>query len=432
MTGYGSSVYGTGIYGDTGAIDIPIPRAARILAVDTGLLDVDIFGAPIPRGAGGGITVEAELWQTDINGNKLNDLSRYLVAGSVDYQYARAGGIAGNPDGSALAAQITLDQPNLVQPLKDYLEPYMLLSFDDGRSPRRIQLGRYAVMRPNESHSETTAEVTYECRDLTSVLNRTFFNPPYHVDIGDNFGTEIKAIMALAGITTTNVRSTSKTAGKVRTFSRRMSLLGGASRLAHAIGWYRIFADLNGDLTTLPYRRSATTKPVATLTDDDPCNVLDVTPAGEVANVVLLTADNPGPGRSFFTRAVNDDETDPLSTVNLGRELVYSGDVITIQDVDSQADLDAIGDSWLEEARSAEVTVTVVVPPTTGFGILRTVDLLFTDPRRVHLAGRYSMRGFSLGFAPRTDSGSFDEAMLTMTLNRLVAYGEGAGEAVAA
>jgi hypothetical protein len=191
-----------------------------------------------------------------------------------------------------------------------------------------------------------------------------------------------------------------------------------------------LLAGLDGRITTLPYRKHTYQHPIATLTDSDFVNLVEVTPIGEVANVVMLSADNPGGGRQFFSRAVNSDIQDPLSTVNLGREIVYQGSVQTVQDVASQADLDVLADSWLEEARSAETTVSLQVPPDTPFGMLRTVTLNTTGSRS-HLAGHYRLKAWSIGIpSARTDS-DLSAALLTMECARLVRFGQGAGEEAA-
>jgi hypothetical protein len=403
-----------------------------VIHLDRTFFDSHVFPFPLPEGHGGGITIDAELWKVDSNGRHVQDLTPYFVEGAVDWRYERQGGIAGDPNGTGLMATITLSRTDLIEPLADFIAPTMRLSFDDGRRQKEIPLGVYTVTRPSETHSESTSEATFEARDLTHLLASSAFLSPHNVPVGVDVDAEIRSIIEAAGTTLHNIRRSDRTTGRPRTFSRGMSRLGGANRLAHAIGWYRLFAELDGSITTLPYRKHANQHPVVTLTENDFVNLVEVTPIGEVANVVLLSADNPHTtGRQYFVKAINDDINDPLSTVNIGREIVYQGSVIPIQDVESQADLHAIADTYLEEARSAETTVTFQVPPDTNFGMLRTVTLNTTGSRS-HLAGHYRLKAWSIGIPAARPDSDLSAALLTMECSRLVRFGQGAGEEDAA
>lgn len=396
-----------------------------ILRLELGLFDIDVFPYPLPSGHGGGITIDAELWRTDANGMRLEDLTPYFVGGTVDWRYERGGGIAGDPNGTALMANLTLSRTDLISPYADFLAPMMMLTFDDGRADKTIPLGIFTVTRPSEEYGESSSEVTFECRDLTHLLAKSTFDSTYTVTAGTEIDTALRGIIESAGTAAHTITDSTRTTGYARSYRKGSSRLVAANKLAHAFGWYRLFAGLDGRIRSLPYRSHAYQHPVVSLTDDDFVNLMQVTPIGEMANVVQLTAENPhgGEHRAYFARAVNNDARDPLSTVSLGREIVYQGQTVTVQDVESLADLKALAAAWLEEARSAETTVQFQVSPDTPFGMLRTVTLNTTGSR-AHLAGHYRLKAWSIGFSP-------DEALLTMECARVVTFGQGAGEAAA-
>lgn len=393
----------------------------QIAKFGVGLFDQDLFG-PMPQfGRGGGLSISAELWRANINGELLEDLTDVFVRGYVDWRYERAGGLFGPLEGTALAGEFTIRDVARVQPLKDYLVPFLLLSYDDGRAARREQLGVFAVAQPAEVHTALTGEVTLVGEDLTSVLRQTFFTSTYTAPQGAGFDDQVRAIIEGAGITKHNIRDTSKNLGHQRIFRSTWSRLAAANKLLTAIGYYRLFAERDGTLTSQPYRSMKLTQPSATYTARDPIDVLNVEPRGPVANTVIVYARRPGRATIRSIRK-NTDPTDPLSTVSLGREILYSGRPIWVDDIEAQADLDALADDMLAEAGSYSQVITMRVLPDWRPGILRTVDLMLGGAK-AHLDGRYKLTAWRVGFTP--DDGLFEQELM-----RVVTFEE--SQAVAA
>jgi hypothetical protein len=389
MSGYGLGPYGLGPYGYT--------RVYRTV------------------GTGGAVTIGAELWRSDIAGNLLEDLSDVLVAGFVDYDYFRNGGLFGALDGSPMGCEFTLRETARVTPLVDFLRPFLLLSYDDGRAEARYPLGLFAVQHPAERHTATIGEATLRGQDLTSVLRDSFFTSTYTADSGDQFDTEIRTIIEGGSVPAAmhNIRESSKALGYARKFTQTWSRLAAANKLAHAAGWYRLFAELDGRVTTLPYRSFATAQPALTITAADPVDDLALEPTTQVANTVILHARRQG--RSTLKSMVPADDgslSDPYSPASLGRRIVYGGGPIVVDDIDTQADLDAEAASLLEEARAREQIVRVTLLPQKPPGILRTVDLAIGGAK-AHLDGRYACRGWRVGLTP-------EDALLELSLHRVV------------
>jgi hypothetical protein len=289
----------------------------------------------------------------------------------------------------------------------------LLLSYDDGREEARYPLGLFAVQHPAERHTATIGEATLRGQDLTSVLRDSFFTSTYTADSGDQFDTEIRTIIEGGSVPAAmhNIRESTKTLGYARKFTQTWSRLAAANKLAHAAGWYRLFADLDGRVTTLPYRSFATAQPALTITAADPVDDLTLEPTTQAANQVILHARRQGRS-TLKSVATNSDPSDPLSTVSLGRTIVYGGGPIVVDDIDTQADLDAEAASLLEEARAREQIVRVTLLPQKPPGILRTVDLAIGGAK-AHLDGRYACRGWRVGLTP-------EDALLELSLHRVV------------
>lgn len=381
---YGQAVYGDSVYGET-----------RI------------------GGSGGGLTISAELWRATIDGQKVEDLSDMLVSGSVDWDYGRAGGLFGSPEGTAMMCTFELRDVARVTPLVDFLMPILNIAYLDGRPPITQQLGLFAVDPPPERHDALTGIATLTGQDLTSVLRDTFFTSTYTVAAGTEFDTQVRTIIQDGGIPVGkhNIRETTKTLGFVRKFTTTSSRLAAANRLLHAIGYYRLFCDLSGWPTSLPYRSWTNTHPAHVFTAADPVDILTVDPQGRPANTVIVHAQRQGRS-TLKSVAMNTDNTDPYSVPRLGRQIVYGGGPIVVDDIEDQASLDAYAADLLEEAGSWETIVTLNVLPDPHPDILRTVDLNLGGAK-AHLDGRYHLRAWRVGFTPA-------DALHTMRLHRVV------------
>jgi hypothetical protein len=362
-------------------------------------------------GSGGGITISGELWRCDIDGQPLEDLSDLFVSGMVDWNYDRGGGLFGSFDGTALQSTFTLRKVDALMPLIDFYTTYINIDYDDGKPPKRQQLGVYAVDPCQEEHDALEGRCTIVGQSLTSVLRDTYFTFTTAIAAGAQFDTAIRLIISDAGIGRHNIRSSTKTLGYTRKFGITWNRLAACNKLAHAAGWYRLFDELDGRITTLPYRSNKTTEPSAIYTQADPVDILNVEPQGKPANTVIVYAQRPG--RSTLKSVkMNSVEEDPYSVPALGRQIVYGGGPIVYDDIEDQAALDAIAADLLEEAGSYEQIVTMSVLPDPHPDILRTVVLNFGG-EKAHLDGQYHLRGWSLGL-------THDTALMNLELHRIV------------
>jgi hypothetical protein len=362
-------------------------------------------------GTGGSIEISGELWRCDINGQLLEDLSGLLVSANVDWSYDRGGGLFGSFSGTMLQSTVTIRDVRALMPLIDFYTLFLNLDYQDVKPARCQQLGVYAVDPCQEEHDALEGRCTVIGQALTSVLRDNFFTSTFTASTGTQFDTQIRTIIEGAGITRHNIRSSSRTLGYPRKFGITWNRLAAANKLAHAAGWYRLFDELDGRVTTLPYRTNKTTEPAAIYTLADPVNPLNVEPQSKPANTVIVYAQRQGRS-TLRSVAMNSDETDPYSVPSLGRQKVYNDGPIVYDDVEDQAALDAIALDLLEEAGSYEQVVTLQVLPDIHPDILRSVVLNFGGEKE-HLDGQYACRGWSVGFTP-------DTALMTLELHRVV------------
>lgn len=368
--------------------------------------------APL-RGSGGGMTLRPELWRVTIDGQRLENLTDVLAGCVIDWHDERREAIA-------MAAEIALRDPTRVHPLRDYLAPLLVLSYDDGRPDLVRQVGIFAVDLPREEHLWGQVTATYQGKDLTWILANSVFTDSYTVAAGANLESAMGTITQQAGISRYRYQMGGKTAGRSRTFKPGSSRLRALNRFCKATGRYPVFMDLDGSLQTLPYRSRERSTPWAVYTPADPVGAVTVQPetTERIANVVVVVAERPD-GAPITVIRKNTDPASPTSTAALGREIVYGGGPVQDSDIEDQAAAEALADDLLERAGSYYRTVTLRVLPGEPPGLHRTVELRNFVNAGVDLSGKYWLKGWRLGLTP-------ERALVELSLNRLTYLAEGA------
>lgn len=355
--------------------------------------------------------IAGEFYRTDRDGVILDDLSRLVVSGSVEYSAERSGG-------TPLTGQFTLSQADALEPMRDFVSPFLTLTDEDG-TVHRQRMGVYRVALPRETHTRTTAQPTYQLRDLTDLLAQGGAAEPRIVASGTGIVTALTDLAGLAGLSRLALPDSSRTTGYKRTYAAGTTWLEQANRLCEAFGWYPLWMGLDGRLTTRPQQLLSETTPIATLTTADPVDTITIEPTdpAQLANIVVVIRDR-GDQAPLEAIRRNDDPASETSTVAIG-PIVYGGGPYEASDAETQEDVDAIADRLIDQCRSYDRTVVLRIPPRfDALGMWRTLELRIETVAGANLRGRYWIRGWRAGFRP-------DDAAMELTLGRLVRFGRG-------
>lgn len=347
---------------------------------------------PEVSGAGGSITISAEIFRATIDNALVEDLSDLFVAGEIEMNVDRE---------IKLAARISLREPSRVRPYADYLAPFIRLEYDDGTDEVYRQVGLYAVPVAPQRLAYADAVGSFDGRDLTWVLASSAYADTNNVTSGQNYvsgATGIVEAITGAGVSRYNLPATSQTFAAAQSFPPGTTRLEKANTLLAQLGWYQLGMDLDGRVSTPGAPQNlASQEPWRTLTDDDLIAPPEVQPSGqEIANVVIVVNDNAGAAPLTAT-ARNDDPASPTSTEVVGRDIVrverVSGDT-------TQGALDALAARLLAESRTFYQTARLrLLHDPSGLIPHQTVALQLTGAMAA-LNGLWWVRTARLGLTP--------------------------------
>jgi hypothetical protein len=333
-------------------------------------------------------TISTTLWRTDIDGNRLEDLSRYLTEGSVEMNTDRVSG--------KMAGYFSITEPDRIRAYTDFLAPTLTIEYDDGSPTITKSLGFYSTRTAPATRTLERHEATFEVEDLSRLLSLSAYTAVDNVPASTNVVTEVEATIGEASITRYSLPTTSATTPKALTFPIGTTRLEKANDLLGSIGWYALFPRLDGKLTSKPYIDLANAQPVMTIGDGDLLAPIDVQSTDQtLVNVVIVIRDDPAQA-SLYAVARNDDPGSPTSTVSVGFEYTR---IERVGDLQTQTEVDALAARLLREARTYYQTATVRVFPDTDFSVHEVVDLALSGELAA-LNGRWWVRRWALGLTP--------------------------------
>lgn len=333
-------------------------------------------------------TITTTLHRASATGTIREDLSAYLVGGTIEMNTDRAAG--------KMAALLSLSRGAVVTPYQDFLVPTLTIAYDDGTPTITKALGFYATRTPPSTRTIERYEATYECEDLTRLLSFSAYTSVDNVAASTNIVTEIEATCAEAGTNRYAFPQTSKTTAKAITYQIGTTRLEKINDLLGSIGWYSVYPRLDGQLTSKPYVDFAQAQPVMTITNDDVLAPIEMQSNDQtLVNVVVVVKDDPA-SSPLTSVARNDDPASPTSTVAVGFEYTR---VERVADIQTQDEADALAARLLREARTYYQTATIRVWPDTDFSVHEVVDLALTGELAA-LNGRWWVRRWSLGLTP--------------------------------
>lgn len=356
----------------------------------------------------GGV-ITKKLYRCSVDGTRVEDITDAFTGGLVRYRERNGAG--------EMTFTLETIGPEVVEPLQDFVSPFVTYTFDDGTEETH-RLGVYVAGQPDIIITQANARATAPCEDLTAILRDAVTDAPYTIASGTNIGTAIGAAIEAAGLVKYRLPRTTKTTGYKRVFPTGTSYLEIVNNLTTAARWFPVSMALDGALTTSVSRRLTQSQPITTLTDADYIGeVLHKPTRGMLGNVVKVRRERSDQPTLYAVRR-NEDVDSPISIPNVGREIAYMGGWIDARDAEDQEDVDEVADRLLEEARSYERVIQVTVPPNPSIlGHHRVIDFdLQTDDYDVY--GRYWLNEWTCGFDPQN-------AAMQLTCSRLVRFRRG-------
>lgn len=350
-------------------------------------------------GTGGDIISWFELWRATIDNRMVEDVSQWMVSGSVDMNHDRA--ITGQ-------AAFTMRDASVINPYADFLAVFQNIRYADGRPAERAQLGLFTAPVPSGTRTAKRAEGTYTGYDITHVLQRRAFADTYNIAAGTNYVAAVTAILTLAGITRWEIEPTSRVLADPLTFPIGTTYLEACNALLEAIGYYYLAATADGRPTSRGTRDVQYIEPFRRIADADLMGEVPTQPTDTtVANIVIVVNDNPSePSLTAIRR--NDAADSPTSTVNLGP-------ITRIErrsNLADQAAVDALADRLLSEGRTFyQVASLRLLPDPRVLAPHQTIDLNLTGKLAI-FNGRWRVRTASVGSAP-------DQAGPSLEVNRI-------------
>lgn len=352
----------------------------------------------------GRIVVGGRLYRCDINGVVIEDISREIIQGMVEWDADRLA--AGSSSGTQFSASLTIRNPRRIAAYRDYLKPVLIVSYPSSGQVRRFPLGVFLTEIPDEDITRQHSIGTFQLNDLTMILRDKVFDAPYSIASGVNFRDAIVALIEGAGLMRHNIQVTDRSTGYVRTFKAGTTYLEALNRLCMAIGWYNVFMTPDGRISTLPFRDFSKIQPFATYTDNDPIGPLQLLPArANIGNVARVVRENPSQAPIVYT-ARNLDLESPISVPNVGREILIGGAPVRSSDIETEADAQALAEKMLRDAEGLYRVIKMRVLPGSPPAIYQSaeLDMNLTTHNAYgrNLSGRYHIRRWQAGFTPVT------------------------------
>ena len=338
---------------------------------------------------GDGITMSVELWRATIDNSLVENLSDYLVDGSIDLNLDRT---------VKLSASFTVRNPDSITPYTDYLAPFIRFKYDDGAADLSQQIGLFALTVPPGTYSVEDSVAVFEGSDLTSVMATSILTDAYNVAAATNVATAIIALITNSGITRSNIPATTRTTAAAWSFKVGTSRLDAANELARSIGWYELGMDLDGRVSTPGATRPLTSlQPFRSLTNAHLLDALAVQPSGnQIANLIVVVNDD-ATAAPLTSTATNTNPASPTSTVAIGRTIGRSEKLTGSV---TQADLDAYSARLLSEGASYyRVGKVKILPDPNGLKAHQAVRLTLTG-KMADMSGLWWVRTAKLGLTP--------------------------------
>lgn len=353
----------------------------------------------------GRVIVSGKVYRGNQNGDRLDDLTDAIVSGSVEWNGDRT-------NGTAMTAGFVVDSPLAVNPLADYFVPVLSLTYEDGRPAVSKQMGLFSLDLPEETVRPYLHRGTLVGRDLTWNLANSVLTDTYNVAAGADPQTVLGDLCTGAGVSRYSFPASPRTIPAAKSWWPGRTRLEVANEIANGLGWYNLYAGMDGAVTSGPILDLSLRQPVVSIGMGDPIGDVEVVPTTTtLANVVAVVKENPS-GAPIVSIQSNTDASSPTSIPRTGRSILRREAVSTIT---TQAEADALALAYLRDGGSYYQVLRAKVLPGSWVGPWEVADVAIVTDLGRDLSGRYHVRQWKVGFTPA-------DAAIECELNRVVAF----------
>jgi hypothetical protein len=340
----------------------------------------------------------------DIDGNVRRDITAWVENLTVDMNLDRAVRLVGKFD---------VTDASVIERYTDYVQAIMHRVFPDGTQDD-IPLGFFCFTQPKRYIGWTYTAGSWEGYDLTALLINRVAQGPYNLASGVNVGTAIADLIQACGINRYRLPSTSVTLDGPRTWPPGTTYAEIAGDLCDLLGWYALYSDPTGWLTTAPIVDKQYVAPWATVYPDDQfAELVEVPTDTQVRNVVIVRRLQPDQD-PIYAVATNDRPDSPTSTVNIGTR----AQVVDVNELADETAAQQQADYLLSISGSYYVTLDMYLLPDPTIDLHQTIDVHFINERGTDLSGRYWIRTWRMNLGGTRDASPY----LTLQAHRMVPF----------
>lgn len=356
-----------------------------------------------PIGSGGEIVYKTRYYKADKNNVIGDEISQYIYSGKINTDIDKS-----------VQSTLTIQGYNAdVIKAWTWIAVFTEISYEDGRF-ERSQRGLFKLHQPKNTGDDATSVIDVSGDDPSYALDYQFTDT-YNIPVGTNVTTALRNLLALAGITWERLPVTSTVTGKVRSYKPGDKLRDALTSLTSAMGWFSVFADWDGAITTIPYRGTATTAPSRTYTLGQESELVGdiVTDRKDdsVFNIVIATRTDPKLG-TLKAVARNDDPNSPTSTTYVNGPGIRTK-LITVNEEVTAATLQKTADQSLADSSVLAAGTIKIFPDL----LLKARDVVKLQadatqyPHLVQANGTWLVQNIEQGLTP-------DKAVMTVQMRR--------------
>jgi hypothetical protein len=359
-------------------------------AHDSTSLRADII-EKVSIGTGGVIHMSAELYRSNKNGDRLENISEDLIEGEVTF----SADAEVHMNFTAKIRDITE-----LSAYEDYVIPVLRLQYAGG-SVTEEQVGHYIVVPAARRYSQTSTEGTVDGRGLEWLLTMDEYSKGYSISAGNDFSLEVRNCLRQADIRKFNIPNSGKTVPKKRTWDPGTKRIKVINDLLDSAGYHPIHMARDGRLTSFKIPNVKHAEPAVmydTGSRSDIVGVVTETPDMEnFANRMVVLAED---AERDTIRVIqrNDNQASPVSIPRLGFTKTKTH---TSKNLNNEADARELCSRMLERAARHLVKLEIETVPDPTRNPYEVYTLRIQQDSDQYIAfGNYACTGWTLGFSP--------------------------------
>lgn len=336
--------------------------------------------------------VAARLYRSNFKGQLLEELPGVLEGKTVTNVH------------NLIKTYLTLrtSQELDLEPYVDIITPVLTLTDAEGIE-RDSQLGVFLTLPPKQSHGYSFSTAQVEGRDLTQILANNYYGATYNIVAGSTVTARVNGIINQHGLNY-NVPGSPAVTSKAMSFAPDVSYLDICNALLNSIGYYTLWADRSGAITSRPYFELGTATPALQLFSGEGGNVVGTIEQegvyDTVANKIIVYKENTQ-GAPIVATYINDDPLSPSSTVNQNGRIIPR--IIKDSNILDQTTANEIARHAAEEGASFTNKLKVITKALPDRELHEVYDLAIYNKAGKPIGfGLWWCDGTEIGFTPKS------------------------------